>query len=107
MASDEGAVLVGFGIQMCCGRNAPCPAGLGEKPEGLGCAVGGDVGGLELESSDAGTQIGAGNKGAQKKVQLVVLFPEELAAPAQIHVYFPREVAGGIVMEENWLCNSV
>lgn len=105
MASDEGAVLVGLWIQMCCGGNAKCLAGLGEKPKGLWRAVGGDVGGLELESSDACAEVGAGNEGAQKKMQPVILFPEELAA--QVGVYFAREVAGGIVVEEDWLCNGL
>lgn len=75
--------------------------------EDLGRAAGDDVGGLELEGCDAGSEIGAADEGAHKKGQLVVLFAKELAGPAQVGVDFPGEVASGIVVEKSGLCDGI
>lgn len=54
-------------------------AGLGEAIEDRGRASGGAFGDLELEGSNSGGEVGAGNKGMREKGQLVVLFAKGLS----------------------------
>lgn len=66
-------------------------ASLGEAIEDRGRASGGGVRGLELEGSNTGGEVGAGNKGTHEKQQLVVLFAKVLL----IHYMLVRPVRGG------------
>jgi hypothetical protein len=107
IACGEGTVLGGLWVQGRWGCEAQRLAGLGEAIENLRRAAGAGVTCLELEGRDAGSEIGASDEGADKKRQLVVLFAKELSGPAQVGVDFPGEVAGGIVVEEDGLCDGV